>query len=245
MLLVSAYINIESLESGKREQTFDIYKERGQKLINIPIKKIIFIDSRYIDYFTSNIYTKLIATRFEDLDIYKYYNYIRTNNDITILSPNSNKDTTLFHLIQIAKTEFVKKAIELESNEYSIYAWVDFGISKIFKNDDEFISSIVKLPTLIKNIKPNSIRIAGCWPLDNTYIYDFMRVNWFFCGGFFIGYRDILLEFERLVKLELKHLLECDKRLIFEVNIWFRLWRKGFHNLDWYHADHNSSMFKI
>ena len=40
--LVSGYINIETLETNNnnnmREQTFMIYKENGQKLINLTIK---------------------------------------------------------------------------------------------------------------------------------------------------------------------------------------------------------------
>ena len=72
--LVSGYINIETLETNnKRDQTFMIYKENGQKLINLPIKKIIFIDYRYIEQFQTNMYTKLIAINFEDMEIYKYY----------------------------------------------------------------------------------------------------------------------------------------------------------------------------
>ena len=41
--LVSGYINIETLETNnKRDQTFMIYKENGQKLINLPIIPILF-----------------------------------------------------------------------------------------------------------------------------------------------------------------------------------------------------------
>lgn len=37
-ILVSGYINIENVENNpKRVQTFTTYKERGQKLINLPI----------------------------------------------------------------------------------------------------------------------------------------------------------------------------------------------------------------
>ena len=76
--LVSGYINIENYEfNSNREQNFVFYNERGQKLINLPIFKIIFIDDKYINYFQSNEYTKLIPIALEDMEIYKYYKVIR------------------------------------------------------------------------------------------------------------------------------------------------------------------------
>ena len=271
--LVSGYINIESIESiespninninnpdniNHREQTFSIYKERGQKLINIPIKKIIFIDARYIDQFEKNAFSRLIPITLEEMDIYPYYQEILLQiltREILILSPNPKKDTALFHIIQIAKTEFIKKAIALDTlgtidkPAKNIYAWIDFGISKIFKdtndNTTEFETAIMNIPHMLDNIKPNTIKIPGCWKLNAADINnDFARVNWYFSGGFFIGYKDILLEFEKMVKKELKCILD-DKKLTFEVNIWFRIWRKGFVQLDWYYGNHDAGLVRF
>jgi hypothetical protein len=42
-ILVSAYINIERFETtNTRQQTFSVYRERGQQLLDLPIKKIVF-----------------------------------------------------------------------------------------------------------------------------------------------------------------------------------------------------------
>ena len=267
--LVSGYINIESIEStsisennNQREQTFPLYKERGQKLINIPIRKIIFIDARYIDQFQGNELTQIIPITLEEMDIYPYYQQILSQSlsqslsgSIEILSPNPKKDTALFHIIKIAKKEFFKKAIKVieidivivfTSSENNIYAWIDFGISKIFKDDSEFEQSVMNISKMLDKINPNAIKIPGCWPLNHADINnDFSRVNWYFCGGFFIGYKNTLLEFEKQVKKELKSILEDEKKITFEVNIWFRLWRKGFVGFDWYYGDHNASMFRI
>jgi hypothetical protein len=269
--LVSGYINIESIESSsnpdninQREHTFSIYKERGQKLINIPIKKIIFIDARYIDQFEGNAFSRLIPITLEEMDIYPYYQEIllqmHSQFKISILSPNSKKETALFHIIQIAKTEFIKKAIaldtlgtidksdkpdKLDTSAKNIYAWIDFGILKIFKDTIEFETAIMNIPHMLDNIKPNTIKIPGCWKLNTADINnDFARVNWYFSGGFFIGYKDILLEFEKMVKKELKCILE-DKKLTFEVNIWFRIWRKGFGQLDWYYGNHDVGLVRF
>lgn len=252
MILVSGYINIESIEHNtNRVQTFPVYKERGQKLINLPINKIIFIDADYIEHFVENEYTQLIPIKLQDMEIYQYYTRIQSgilSEEITILSPNPEKDTTLFHIIQIAKTEFIKKAIEISNDNESdnIYGWIDFGISKIFQNDNEFTNTICNIPNVLDKIKPNTIKIPGCWPLNPYDSYgDFARVKWYFCGGFLIGYKDKLLEFEKQVKQELKCILEEEKKLIFEVNIWFRIWKKGFQGLEWYYGDHNASMFNL
>lgn len=256
LMLVSGYINIETIEyktikenNNKREQTFEMYKERGQKLIDLPIKKIIFIDTKYIDKFQGNEFTRLIPIKLEEMEIYSYYKKIITNG-IEIVSLNLNKETVLFHIIQIAKTEFVKKAIEIEKNNINmsssdIYAWIDFGIAKIFKDEYEFQESVCNITRLLDKIKTNSVKIPGCWKLNFTDINnDFTRVNWYFCGGFFIGYKKVLLEFEKQVKKELEFILDYEKKLTFEVNIWFRLWRKGFVGFDWYYADHDLSLVK-
>lgn len=78
-ILVSGYINIENVENNpKRVQTFTTYKERGQKLINLPIQKIIFIDAEYINEFVGNEYTQLIPIQLEDMEIYEYYKIIHS-----------------------------------------------------------------------------------------------------------------------------------------------------------------------
>jgi len=191
---VSGYINIESNETHlstsenihQREQIFKHYQERGQKLINIPIQKIIFIDARYIDQFQGNNFTRLIPITLEEMDIYSYYKQILIGG-IEIISPNPKKDTALFHIIQIGKTEFIKKAIDIDVSGNDIYTWIDFGISKIFKNDSEFQQSIMNISYMLEKINSNAIKIPGCWQLNPADINnDFNRVNWYFCGGFFI-----------------------------------------------------------
>ena len=172
---------------------------------------------------------------------------------IKILSPNPNKDTPLFHLIQIAKTEFIKKAIDLDNNNNNnniycytnnIYAWIDFGIYKIFKSDDEFQQSICNISTYLYKVHNHTIKIPGCWVLNKSDINnDYTRVNWYFCGGFFIGHANTLLEFEKEVKTELEFIIYNDKQLTFEINIWFKLWRNNTIIFDWYYGDHNATMF--
>jgi len=93
------------------------------------------------------------------------------SRDIKILSPNQNKDTPLYHLINIAKTEFIKKAITFDNNNNNkvycytnnIYAWIDFGIYKIFKSDDEFQQSMCNISTYLYKINNHTIKIPGCW----------------------------------------------------------------------------------
>ncbi len=93
-------------------------------------------------------------------------------------------------------------------------------------------------------IKHDMVKIPGCWKLNCFDINnDFTRVNWYFCGGFFIGHKNVLLEFEKQVKKELTYIIDNENTLIVEVNIWFRLWRNKNILFDWYYGDHNSSMF--
>ena len=113
------------------------------------------------------------------MEIYKYYKKVMSS-DIKILSPNPNKDTPLFHLIQIAKTEFIKKAIDLDNNNNNnniycytnnIYAWIDFGIYKIFKSDDTmthlmFIDADITFSwlSIVKLLLSKKELSGGCYP---------------------------------------------------------------------------------
>ena len=268
LILISAYINIESKEQDStRAQTFPFYQERGQKLINVDVPKIIFIDVNYITEFQENDSTILIPISLNELDIYQYYQRILdSSNGITCLSPNQIKDTVLYHIIQIAKTEFVSRAINYfihinNINNHSrwnnidiencIYGWIDFGIRKMFQSDNIFQTTIIELPSRIKelqtrgNWQSNKLKIPGCWNLNSADNTEFNMIRWYFCGSFFLGTKEVLLEFEKEVKKELETILAIQKRIIFEVNIWFRIWKRRGVDMDWYLADHNASMLQI
>lgn len=140
--------------------------------------------------------------------------------------------------------------LEIDSNDI-IYGWLDFGVRKIFASDEEFEMSICSIPARIKQLQTtgrwqaDKVKIPGCWNLNLVDNMEFEMVRWYFCGGFFLASGEVIQRFEKEVKKELASILAEQKRIIFEVNIWFRIWKRGGLLVNWYFADHNASMLAL
>lgn len=248
--LVSFYIGIKGIEPGKHEHhKLEDYISSGQQLIDIPIKKVLFIDAEIVSKFIGNSYTHIIPITLNDFPLFVKYYALCASGRIRVLSPNATKDTALFHILQISKTEFVKRAIELNHFNTDIFAWIDFGIRKIYKSDDEMLECLSNIQSNISHVPLDSILIPGCWQFNGLDNSEFIRILWYFCGGFFIGYKDNLLRFAFRVLEDVIYLIEHEEKITFEVNIWFRIWRyiiknPGYDkfNIKQYMADHNASL---
>ena len=62
-----------------------------------------------------------------------------------------------------------------------------------------------------------------------------------FCGSIFSGDKTNLLEFSQLIKNKCLQLIEKDKHLMWEVNIWFLVWNEHSELFNIYIADYNSN----
>ena len=188
----------------------------------------------YFHLFLSPIYKDKITLKngiieyisLEELDTYKISPIgIPENRQIS-------HDTRNFMILMNAKTELVYKAIK--HNNTSHYAWIDFNISHIFKQPGiykHFLSSTFKF------FKYNNVS-SGC--LNKNLNFGFDRVNWRFCGGFFLGDKDSIIEFYKLHKI----VFQSMPILSWEVNVW--AYMENFEwNPNWYLADHNDSIIKI
>lgn len=271
LILVSGYLNIDEFELefkptiSPKCHTKEQFFTNGQKLIDISLFKIIFIDEKYISNFTSNEYTTLLPYSTKSLWLYPYMEKI-ISSSTTILKQNYIKDNEFFHAIQLQKTTWILEAIsyikknhtqqsetkekpgttDQPSNTTVKYAWIDFGIFKIFNNDvTQFQQILNQLPAKYTSIPNNKITIPGCWPLTRDFNLELQQITWFFCGGFFIGTEKSIRIFNNLVKLEVLELLETKNYFIQEVNVWFRIWRdKCSEIFNWYQGDHNTTMFE-
>jgi hypothetical protein len=172
---------------------------------------------------------------------------------------NLQKDTVNYLLTMNAKTEFVERAILTNPWNTTHFAWIDFSIAYIFKEDkiDYTMNFLRTLAT--RTLEPKFLAIPGCWDpinLDNTKItiekngknselnmntiVD--KVCWRFCGGFFLGDQESLLDFHQLYKDYFYDFLVEYKRITWEVNFWAYLEAKALINPIWYSADHNDSI---
>ena len=254
VVLVSGYLNIDEFEKEFKSivtpkcHTKEQFFSNGQKLIDIPLYKILFIDEKYISNFTTNSYTTILPYTTKSLWLYPHMEKI-TSSNITILKQNNIKDNEFFHAIQLQKTTWLLEGIthyktQHPSSKPMQYAWIDFGIFKIFNNDLQlFQNTLMQIPT--RYTPENKITIPGCWVLNREFKHELQQITWFFCGGFFIGNERAIRLFNNLVKLEVLELLEKHKIFIQEVNVWFRIWRDKCNELfNWYKANHNTTMLE-
>jgi hypothetical protein len=152
------------------------------------------------------------------------------------------KDTMEYICLMNSKIEFIEDAIRVNPWKSSHFAWIDFNITHVFnepKNTCEFIR-------FLGNCKLNHsfLAIPGCWGA-HWYVNEAQvdgliahHICWRYCGGFFMGDTESLLDFSGRVWNAVGKLTPT-----WEVNVWAYCecvdngW--GVH---WYPADHNDSM---
>ena len=235
--IVSAFIS--NVNSNRNIENYINY---GKKLCSINVNKIIFIEEHiYNTYFKNENFplTIFIFTNKEQLYFYEYKAEDLTNFN-KLCSDNHSKDTLEYMYIQCSKTEWVKRAIEFNPFNSEQFVWVDFGIYHIMNNDEELF---IHLITNLNNKSYEKIRIASgtCYNLENIYT----NIQWFFLGGIFGGHKDKLIEFANLMKQKCIDIMNNEKTIMWEVNIWFLLYLENPELFDRYIGNHNASMLEL
>ena len=242
--IVSAYININRT-IGQR--TREDYLKFGKKILEINSPKIIFLDKETIDhlgesYIRSLTKTTIIPFEKDELMLHKI-------NKIRLPNPPSyeTKPTVEYLAIQMNKTEWIRKAIELNPFETEQFIWIDLGIYHIFNDATVFSKSIEQS---ISRTYPN-VRIAGIRPINpnispsslnpTSPIFDLPM--WYFAGGVFGGHKDSLLLFADRVRNKVREFITAG-RLTWEINIWYALYFQNKELFDIYYCDHNKSILE-
>jgi len=239
-VIVSAFLaNINQRSQIKKEGypvlTTEDYLRNGKELLALPYKKIIFMDQDYIEYASSIMHpnTVLVPISIKDLLFFEEI----TNSELSL--PNfrePQKDTKEYMLLMTNKTYFCKKATEILTNE-SVFLWLDFGISYIFPN--------LKIQTLLHdNYTFNKIRIGGIWKNEIAKQYDnWNHINWFFAGTVFGGNTKEILKFHDFVDKQFRLNLKKNK-IVWEVNLWYKIYLQYPDLFDVYQCNHNESLIK-
>jgi hypothetical protein len=239
--IVSAFV---SNINGRYENSINYYFKLGKILLLSSVPKIIFVDEVMFDLIGTNYdvnTTHIVKINKKDSYLYNYVNMITKFN---INSTNMSKDTIEFMFTMCNKTEWVKKAIEINHFNTQHFIWVDFGIKHIFKNysDEEFIKAI---DTLKYKVYDN-LRIGGIWNINYTYNIDIYKdVAWYFAGGVFGGNSESLLNFADQMKSYCIFLITTKNIIMWEVNIWYLIYISNIHNtylFDIYYCDHNQTL---
>ena len=234
--IVSAFI---SNVNSRKDRTIEKYIEYGKVLLQTKIQKIIFIDELLFDEIKnySNELTYLIPIKKESIYLYKYKDLL-TNFNLNSTSPE--KDSLEYMFTMCSKTEWIKKAIELNYFNTQNFIWLDFGIKHIFNCDDnEFITKIEN----INNKIYKKIRIGSIWNPDIQYYGDIYKdIRWYFAGGVFGGDINSLLLFSEKTKEMCIKIIQEKKTIMWEVNIWYLIYKEMPELFDCYNCDHNSSL---
>lgn len=153
------------------------------------------------------------------------------------------KDTMKFMTLMNNKVFFLKDAIEKNVFETKHFAWIDFGIGYIFRKPKETYSYLASLAQT--KMKDTFLALPGCWNKGAVMDRAFMSVNWRFCGGFFLGDRESILNFCEIAITNYEPFLTKYQCQIWEVNYWAFLEQDYGLNVNWYHASHDDSIILI
>ena len=152
---------------------------------------------------------------------------------------NTTKDTLEFLQLMNAKPEFLHRAAGLR--KAAQYVWFDFGILKISKHHDTFITRLGRVAEAV-DLHPGKIIIPGCISRDRinfTHLFSFPI--WRFCGGIVIVPGVLVDTFHRYQEEQLKKCFSLNA-ITWEVNLWATIEKENPELFHWYTADHNDTI---
>ena len=144
-------------------------------------------------------------------------------------------DTANFMALINAKVEMIQRAPKGASH----YAWIDFSIFHVIRDEEKAIATLRRLATA--HLPETYTACPGCWGKDTALPSLFSTVNWRFCGGLLIGDAVSLHRLYELYETHFARIVKEQGRLVWEVNFWTYFENIGF-DFGWYRADHNDSI---
>lgn len=209
---------------------------------NIPI--VLFIspqfEERIKEVMTKYPNVKLLGL----IDVKDTWTYGQVDVNHIKLPTNRNllKDSLEYMIAINTKIECVNKAIQANMFNTENFAWIDFGIFHVIKDINNTTTKLQKIANTA--ITSNAVILPGCWALSQRYDY-VNQINWNFCGGFFIGQRDQLLDMWQRYQDFFPKFLKQYNTMVWEVNIWSAMVYETDWKPSWFHADHNDSIINI
>jgi hypothetical protein len=241
LTFVSCMIDLNEVRERKTNTYFELFR----KLASSGIKIHLFVSKSFEKYlvdFQDNVYVEFIEL--EDLILYKKLQNVKKLVNISLpVLRNEIKDTENYMVVQNSKVEFVYRASEKNVYNSSHFAWIDFGILHIIKNEEETLNNLVRLSTL--KLK-NGILIVAGGQLKEYHVNNlFHTVIWRFLGGFFITDKPSINIFYKLYSEYFEKMLISSQKMIWEINFWVFL----EVNTQWkpmiYIANHDDSMLIV
>lgn len=227
-----------------KSRSYEKYMVYGKKLLAQPIPTVCFLEKQiYDDYFADSTdlfpYTQFHMFERHDNYLMQYENQMM--DSFEIYSDNPDKDTPAYMFTQCHKTEWVKMAIEMNSFQTTNFVWIDFGIFHMIQDDLEFA---LYLEQLVRK-KYDAVRIASCMDLKSECKTDIYRhISWYFAGSIFGGSGVRLMEFADTMKSYCLDIIETQNHLMWEINIWYLIYKQDPTFFSAYHSNHDVSILK-
>jgi hypothetical protein len=241
---VTSYINIYETHYDNRDVEWRT--RHFSDIMKTGIQLYVFISPEYEEVMTeiSKDYPNVILKTID-------FKSMETCTDAMNLQPgtwdlpsyrNEGKDTNEYILLMNAKTEFLKKAIDVNHWGSTHFSWIDFNIAYIFKEKEKTLEYLRLLAH--RQYADTCLTIPGCWgklpPEDVGRAFDL--IHWRFCGGFFLGDRDSIVHFYDLYRQYFPEFLKESHRLVWEVNFWAWLEAKCDWHPTWFLAGHDDTI---
>ena len=146
---------------------------------------------------------------------------------------NEEKDTADFMSLMLMKLRCMKEA--LAYTDASHLAWIDLRVFHVILQTERVQQQLLKLSRAPLRGLLTRIAAPGCWNPTPENFDIFNHICWRWCGGFFVGPREIFpAAYKRQTELVEAHL----PRLTWEVNYWTMM----EEYFVWYIGDHNESL---
>lgn len=234
--IVTAFItNINSIDF----RDIETYMDYGKKLLSQSIPTVCFLEKKVFDHFFKNNELDYVNTKFIifEKDENYLYEYEKELTNYNLHTDNPKKDTPGYMFIQCHKTEWIRRAIDINPFNTSNFMWIDFGIYHMIKDDLDFAISIRDATSK----KYTGLRIGSCVnPETNRFEKDIYKdVAWFFAGSVFGGDINTLIKFADNMKTKCIDIIKTKKHLMWEVNIWWLLFKQDSSYFRPYGTDHN------
>jgi hypothetical protein len=159
------------------------------------------------------------------------------------------KDTRAYMALMNAKSEFMRMAIAANPFGSTHFGWMDFGLAHVFRDVARSQEAIRRI--VVASLAPRFFAIPGCHAAPPDVSTDaalheniFSKVCWRFCGGFFLGDRESMLEFADLHIATLTRLTQTHRVMTWEVNVWALMNAEGWRPT-WFAADHDDRMVDV
>lgn len=224
---------------GKSEVS-DILVRNVAHLVKKRMKLVIYVDTFYAGILRDM--EKAETVRVEEVPLNEWHVYkavVESRKMIRLPERrNTTKDTYEYMGLMNTKIECLKRAAETEEAEY--IAWIDAGISKLFKDKESSLNKLERLK--LKNVHTGLF--PGCYRKPIAFDQLCKEVYWIYLGTFFICKRSFVPQFYALSFQSIAKFFR-QRYITWEVNVWIDIYNINPNLLHWYAADHNDLLTEI